>query len=419
MAVNEPSNSPRPADKNARAGKPSARRDAWLGGVLVLLAFGLLVEAKLWRPDALFSISANVQIAEAQAWWQGRPDLPEREWDTAVKDGRFYSCFPPMFSFIAAGVVPFFHGLPHWFVMVVLVLPVPLLAYVLFLRRTGSPVWGVVLAVGFVCGTSLFPVLDKTLRGASPYSVNHALATIGLLIVLIESFGRRRVLVAGIGLIIAALSRQLTVAYVIPIAWMAAYGFAGRERLRRVAVVAGAGAIIVTVHFTMNTLKFGHPLDTGYMHIYEDRSDDWARDAQTYGLFSAHFVPRNLYHMNLGFPKMHRIEMAGKPKIYLRPNMIGTGIWWTTPLLLWLFVDIRRILADRTGRVWLLAAAIVALVLLFYHGTGAVQRGFNRFSLDYVPVLLALVAPRCAVGWRRWAGVVMIGWSVLYFRWLI
>jgi len=66
MAVNEPSNSPRPADKNARAGKPSARRDAWLGGVLVLLAFGLLVEAKLWRPDALFSISANVQIAEAQ-----------------------------------------------------------------------------------------------------------------------------------------------------------------------------------------------------------------------------------------------------------------------------------------------------------------------------------------------------------------
>ena len=65
------------------------------------------------------------------------------------------------------------------------------------------------------------------------------------------------------------------------------------------------------------------------------------------------------------------------------------------------------------------AAGLVYGMLLFWHATGAVQRGFNRYSLDYLPVLLALVAPTCCVGWRRWVSLAMVGWSVLYFRWRI
>ena len=196
------------------------RRDVWLGVALVILAFGLLVEAKLWRPDTRFTIKENVQIGEAEAWWKGRLDLPERKWDTALKDGRVYSHFPPMFSVIAAVVVPLFRGVPHWFIVLALVLPVLLLAYALFFRRTGSPVWAALLAIGLACGTSALPVIDKTLRGASPYFVNQTLATVGLLIMLVESFGRRRVWMVGIGLVVAALSRQMTVAYLIPVIWL-------------------------------------------------------------------------------------------------------------------------------------------------------------------------------------------------------
>jgi hypothetical protein len=309
------------------------------------------------------------------------------------------------------------------------VLPIPVLAYVLFRRRTGSARWGALLAIGFVCGTSLLPVLDKTLRGASHYFINHALATVGLLILLIESFGRRRVWVCGLGLVISALSRQLTLAYLLPVAWLALHGAdvpAGpgtstrRVRVGRALQAGAAGLVVVAALMTMNTLKFGRPWDSGYAYIFNERSDDrFADDVAAHGLFSLHYVPRNLYYMNAGFPEVHRIEVAGEPQVHLRPNTLGTGIWWTTPLLLWVLADLRRLAADPVSRWYLVGVVLVVAVLLFYHNTGAQQRGFNRFSLDYVPVLLALAAPSCVAGRRRWITLAMVAFGVWYFRfWL-
>jgi len=386
----------------------------------VYLAFFGLNEARLWQPDTLFDGSHQPQIAEARAWWNGHLHLPERRHDTAVVDGRAYSHFPVMFSIIAATLVPLFGGVPHWFVVAALVLPVPWLAYLLLHRLTASPWRGAAAAIGLVAGTSLWPVLDKTLRGASPYFVNHTLATIGLLIFLQEFFGRRRVLVAGVGLVVATMARQLTAAFALPLAWMAWSGGEGPRRRSRLCELALVGAVVAGAPLAMNTLKFGHPLTTGYRLIYAERSDDpFARDAKTYGLFSWHFVRRNFWHANFGLPKLHRIEMAGKPEYHLRPDFEGTGIWWITPLLLWLFADFRRILADPAARVLLVASGLVYAALLFFHATGAEQRGFNRFSLDYLPAVFAVLAPGCFTGRRRWITAVMVAWSVVYFRWLI
>ncbi len=101
----------------------SGRREFWYGLLLVFLVVVGLNTATLWRPGVV----NNIQITEAKAWWNGHLDLPEREWDTALKDGRVYSYFPPMFTIIAAGVVPFTNGVPHRFT-VVLATVVPLCA---------------------------------------------------------------------------------------------------------------------------------------------------------------------------------------------------------------------------------------------------------------------------------------------------
>jgi hypothetical protein len=175
----------------------------------------------------------------------------------------------------------------------------------------------------------------------------------------------------------------------------------------------------VALPLALNALKFGHPLDTGYLRIYEQRDDELARGAKTYGLFSPHFIPRNLYYANLGFPRVERIVMAGEEQIHFVRNRYGTGIWWTTPLLIWLFVDGRRILGNPRSRMLLVAAAAVFAALMCFHGTGFEQRGYNRFSLDYLPVLLVLVAPYCCEGWRKWLSLAMVVWSVIYFRLLI
>ncbi len=397
----------------------SAMWKSWFGVAVVYLVVFWMMEPSLFRPETVFGARSNNQIAEAQAWWNGQLDLPEKAWDTATVGTRHYSHFPPLFTLVAAMAVPIFDGVPHWLILTMVVLPIPALAFFLFKRLTGRTGAASLLTIGFVCGTSLWPVIDRTIRGANPYQVNHALATIGLLILLTEVFGKRRIWVAGAGLVMATMARQLTIAYGIPLLFLARSSeAAGSAKSRNLALVV-TGVLVLGVPAVMNTLKFGSPLDSGYMRIYEGRTDALADAAHAHGLFSPHFVPANLYHMNLGLPRPYRIMMAGEPEYHIRPNRICTGIWWTTPILMWLFWDLRRILSDPTRRGVLMACAIVFVCLLFFHGAGQEQRGFNRFSLDFLPGLMALVAPCCFVGRRMWISGAMMAWSLLYFRWLI
>ncbi|UCE58350.1 MAG: hypothetical protein JSU63_13020 [Phycisphaerales bacterium] len=418
MDQRQASNTTHPPADGGQAAREYGAVGRWLSLLAVYIVFLGLTEAKLWRPDTLYIGAANVQIAEAQAWWNGQLDLPERWHDTALVDGKVYSHFPLMFSLVSAALVPMLGGVPHWFVVLV-VLTVPFLIYELFRSLLKSPVWSAVIAIGYLCGTSTWRVLEQTIRTCSPYYVNITLAGIGLTILLMELYGRKRVWVAGLGLIIATLSRQLTVAFALPLAFMALRGCPAEKRRSRSVALAVVGVIVVGLPLVSNTLKFGHPLQTGYKLIYEGREDNFAQDALTHGIFSPQFVPRNLYYTNIGLPRFHRITMAGEEQVHIRPNTVCTGIWWTTPLLLWLFIDLRRILAEPVGRWLLLGALVVYAALLFFHATGAYQRGYNRFSLDYMLVLFAVIAPTCFVGRRRWISVVMIGWSVVYFRWLI
>ncbi len=422
MTAEESSSSLSATTGAARQPGLTSRRQVWLGAVLVLVVFLTLLEGKLWRKPELFVARHNVQIAEATAWLDGRLHLSERTWDTAPVDGRAYSHLPVLFTLLAAAVVPVFEGVPRWFIFIVVVLPIPILSYRLGLRRTGSPLWGAVLAIGFVCGTSAWPVIVRSLRGGGPYFINHTLATVGLLIFLTEYFGQRRVWLCGLGLIVATLSRQMTAAFAIPLLFLAVWHPTSERRWLRLGQLAAVGLVIAAVPLGMNLVKFGNPLDTGYLRIYEGRErprDKLALDANTYGLFSAHFVPRNLYYMNIGPPKILRIRTLDGHRRRLRPNVMGTGIWWTTPLLVWLFVDFRRILSNPEAGLLLASAGLVYLGLLFFHATGYAQLGYNRFSLDFLPALFALIAPGCFTGRRRWISLAMIAWSIVYFRCLI
>lgn len=423
MVRPDPSTSKGPAlDEEVNPGvapeRNVAKRDVWLGAALVLLVCYLLNTETLWRPDTLRGPADNVQIAEAQAWWNGKLDLPERIWDTALKDGRVYSYFPPMFTIISAAVVPFCDGVPHWFT-VAMVVAVPVCAYILFCRLTRSPVWAVVLAIGYVCGTSAWPVLGMTIRYGKPYELNHTLASIGVLLILIDYFGHKRVWLGAIGLVLTALSRQLTVVYALPLGLMALRGGPKAGRPKGVAAVGVSGLVLVCVYCGLNTLKFGHPLRTGYMLNHEGRNDTFAREAREHGLLSPHWLKRNLYYTNVGPPTMLRVKIEGQERLYAKPNTKGTGIWWTTPLLLLVFVNAPRLLRNPTTGPLLVAAAAVYAMLMFWHATGEYQRGYNRYSLDYIHVILALIAPRCIVGRWRWVTLGAVAWSVVYFRFVL
>ena len=253
--------------------------------------------------------------------------------------------------------------------------------------------------------------MEQAVRSGTMWHLNHALSQVGLLIFLLEFFGRRRVWLGGLGLAVAFWSRQLTLAYLLPLIWMAwAQVPDRRRRVGRAALLAAILAVMVAVPLALNALKFGHPLDSGYRNVYAGRDDKLSREAE-HGIFALHFVPRNLYYMNLGFPRFYHVAGGW----HWRPNNEETGIWWTTPLLICLLIRLRRIWRDPQGRPALLAVALIFTGLLCYHSTGWEQRGYNRYSLDYVPVMLALVAPYCGRGRLGWIMPLAVAWSVAYF----
>ncbi|MCG3130832.1 MAG: hypothetical protein FLDDKLPJ_01605 [Phycisphaerae bacterium] len=413
-----------------------------LGLAAVYVVYFFLLDAPLWRgpgpyndhtsprygqtcPATFFGnrvivYEDNLNIGEAVGWWRGTFELPFRRLDTALFEGRILNAYPPMMTLIAAAVIPFCaEGVPQVLLAALLGLPLPGLAYWLMLKRTRRVWMAVVLAIALVCGTSVFPVLRWALRSSQVYHVNHVLAVAGQLVMLAEFFGRRRVGVMGLGLMLAAWSRQLTAFYAIPLIWAAWRGSEdsvgtmarGSSRGARMAQAAAVCAVVAGVPAVLNTLKFHRPWDFGYRHLYEGIESEQARCAKI-GIFSPAFIARNAYVLNLGLPKLKREYYGWR----LVTNFQGTGIWWTSPLLLYLLPAFRKIVMDAASRVWLAAAALVVLGILMYHTTGKFHQGHHRFSTDFIPVLFALLAPRWNAARRPWLVCVFalcgIGWFV-------
>ncbi len=401
--------------------------------VLVVLeaAHGLGVQWLQWRVTA----SWNPAFLEGLSWWHGSLSLPQRLWDTAYvpETGEVYNVFPPLQSLIGflatapqrsvadLGQVPEMHILP----LVLFGLPLPLVGYLVFHRRTGSCFWGAVLTLGWLGGTAILPCIHLA-RDDGVHHINHLLSQVGLLLLAGELLGRRRIWVAVVGLLIAAWSRQLTGVFalaLLAVAWQGASSESVRSlwsapRIRRLAITAAAVAATAAVPLGLNWAKFGSPLRNGYELIYEGRDHELAGSARAHGLFSPRFVGRNAYYMNLAGP-WGRPERGG---LGWQPSEHGTSIWLTTPLLALVLLGIRTWWGYLPARALMLCSALVIAALLLYHGTGQRQFGYYRFALDFIPVWLVVGGPWLAGGWRRYATIGCVAWSVAYFamlgRWM-
>ncbi len=150
----------------------------------------------------------------------------------------------------------------------------------------------------------------------------------------------------------------------------------------------------------LNNARFGTPAPWAFGH--EFLQVGWKTRIDRWGLFSFHFLPRNLAVMLGSLPWK---PLPTEPKVPLEllgmtfhvPHYMisghGLALWWTTPIYLWL------IRPKKIDYLWA-AAAIAALgpcvVNLLYQNSGWFQFGY-RFSNDYAVflfVLLAISTPR-------------------------
>jgi len=152
---------------------------------------------------------------------------------------------------------------------------------------------------------------------------------------------------------------------------------------------------------TYNYLRFENILDFGYTTV--NAGSDIVQNVQTWGMFSPHFIPRNLMVM---FFKMPWINLSSRWPI--EPSATGMSVFLTTPSLIYLF--------SRYPKQWWVIGAWVAvlfniILLSLYSNTGAHQFGY-RYILDMLVPLIAMLA----VGMGRkipWHFIVLVLASII------
>jgi hypothetical protein len=138
-------------------------------------------------------------------------------------------------------------------------------------------------------------------------------------------------------------------------------------------------AIVVLLTLLHNYSRFGDPFEVGYQFL----GVTWQHRIQKWGLFSYHYLAKNLGVAGSSLP----YRTPDGPVLF-QINAHGLALWVTTPVFLWLLWP-RRTAAPHLA-LWL-TVACVAVPTLFYQNTGWVQFGY-RFSNDYAVFLVALLA---------------------------
>ncbi|MDC0712894.1 glycosyltransferase family 39 protein [Stigmatella sp. ncwal1] len=367
--------------------------------LLALLALGLSLRLKRYEGPNLYGV-------QAQAWLEGRLDVPGPAEDMSLYGGRYYVAFPPFPSVVLLPVVALtgHERVPYRAVALGVSLLTAWAAWRVLRRLDIPPEARPWLVAALLAGTAFWFCV---VQSEAVWFFAHVVAVTCSLLALEEALGKGRGGWAGLWVGLAFLSRQLCV-YLVPFIALAVWlRHAEAGRRRQVWQAGGALAVVgacAGVYLVLNALRFGHPFNTGYAGM--PLEDFLAVRVARYGLFHPAYVPFNFFHMFLEGP--HFVFGGARQ---LAPNGMdgmGTSLTLASPFV---FVALAA-RGERLFRVGAWSVVLLALThMLFYYNNGWVQTNAQRFTLDFLPVLWVLVA----LGTRHlearvWKG--LVAWSI-------
>ena len=250
-----------------------------------------------------------------------------------------------------------------------------------------------------------------TTRGGV-WHTGHLIATILVLLLIAEMFGRSRALLMGLLVGFAFLTRA-PLAFAAPgiALWVLdASGALDRSTLgRRIDALPWRDWGMLVLGFLpglafflfYNWARFGSILESGYDMA---TLPAWLDALRQQGLFSPVHVKMNLEYLFTKLPEFN----SQFP--WFRPDGLGMSVLFTSPALLLAMLAPWR---DRRTWILLITAALVLIPTLLYYGGGWLQYGY-RYFLDSIPFVWAMVAmygaKRGGFPWWAW---VLLGWGVL------
>ena len=384
------------ARPDTRARRLALASAIYVGVTLLLLACAAPATLRDHTPYNHFSLLA-------QAWLERRLDLGgappsyAHNNDFASYHGRWFVVFPAFPSVLLLPLVAVAGSAERvadgrLFVLLAGVAPAVMFLVFERLRLLGesqrSELENLVLACVFCLGSVYF---FCSLQGTVWFAAHVVAASLTALYLLFALHGERPLL-AGLCLALGFATRA-PVLLAAPLFVLEALrsarlheprgaGLLQQFDLRRVARLLGwFGLPLVVVGVVTcwhNAARFDDAFEPGYRYL----DIAWSKRIAKWGLFSYHYLGRNLGVVLTSLPWL---PAGGGP---VQVSGHGLALWITTPLYLWLIVA-RRWTA--LARSILLCALLVALPSLFYQNSGWLQFGY-RFSNDYAPLLFTLLA---------------------------
>ena len=411
-----------------------ARSRAW-AIALVLTAASLAFLPLVDWSNPVLRHNDNPSLLEARSLLEGKIALSERAHDTALIEDRIVNIFQPgqtLFFLIHLGAIGD-SALKVFQIEMFLVFfaSVALFGLAMFKLSGERAVLSVALPASLMFGAPYIASLPLTLVG-SVYRVNHCLSIgfiVGLLALLGHQTWHRKLLLIGVCIGGAVLFRaQNLLLLFLPLSMLLqnADGRSWRvsESLStpaaRKALALQAAKLLVFPLLAMIIItgfqiaRFHNPFESGYASIYAGRDDYLAQRANTYGLFSWHFLPENLYRTLGAIPKFELdggriVEIIGDPR--------GNSLLFTQPILL-LIPLLWRGLKNARAQSFAASALLLAIPVWLYHNPGFFAPGYMRLSLDYLPLWIALMAV-CArytpkSKYLIWPALLLTVWAIGY-----
>lgn len=395
-------------ERFARWMQPETRSRRLLLGLGIYVGTGIVFSI-LAGERMLKHTAYNHYALMADAWAHGRHELQGGPPgyagmnDFALFEGKWFISFPPfpallMFPLVKLAGSPENFRDGQFIVWLAGLGPAVLFLALEKLRRTTrslrSEIENVRLAILFAFGTVYFFSAVQGTVWFAAHVVGVALAALFVLFAL----DAERPALAGAMLGFMFLTRPTTAlvgVFLLFEAWRVSDH--GKDRAKLVSTLARAAvpvAVCLVFASWINHARF-HTWDpSAFGHEYLQVG--WKTRIDRWGLFSFHYLPRNLSVMLASLPwkpfDKEEVPFEALGMTFSVPHYVvsghGLALWFTTPIYFWLLRPAKA--------TWIWAAALMAALgpmamNLLYQNSGWSQFGY-RFSNDYAVFLFVMLA---------------------------
>jgi len=330
----------------------------------------------------------NLYTHQAKAFLHGNINIPDKLFDMAVFEDKFYVVFPP---FPAVLLIPFvaLFGINIKVIFVALLLTalnVYILKRILIKLDIPPPIlnWSL---LAFFLGTAYWSCVSYS---GWVYYFAHIVAVTCILLALNESFYRGRGYLIGLFLGLAFMSRQMSIYYMI--FFMTLIYFNEDDKIRsknNMWQLLSVFGVFVLGYMVYNGIRFHSIMDTGYSYIPLDPpvTPFLKERVAQYGLFNIAYIPFNFIQMfiegfHINFTSITYLKI-------LSVSPFGTSLTAASPFIFYAFK------ANWKRNIIIAAWITIAMIIihqLMYYNNGYVQTHGCRFSLDFMPLLILLAA---------------------------